>query len=303
MADLSAWLATDEGLAACRSLHIRPEKALSAAAVLAAHADHRTGRNCAVSNAMAAAAAGCSPRTITTVRALLQRSGLAVEMRRGTGSAMTPSHRRRASIWHLVSRRAPVDSSPLCDLPPSRRDRRLSHVGNNSPKGRTRPPSTRSAPPNKPHCSRRLTPRPLHVQRLAAGIAARSLGLDKGHIGRLCEALTLSPLELEAWTARQIIDALNSDMKATNGSWPDRIQNPGGFLLHRLQRLPVRPETTTAVAATAAPEAAAPAAAPLARVPASAEARSQAKAFFAAHRQRVRQKWRDAPTCEQTQSS
>ena len=36
------------------------------------------------------------------------------------------------------------------------------------------------------------------------------------------DALTHSGLDLEAWTPRQLLDALNADMRATGWSWPNR---------------------------------------------------------------------------------
>lgn len=248
--ELSGWLAADEGLTACRSLHVRPEKVLRVAEVLASRADHGTGRNCAVSNATVAAAAGCSPRTITTVRTLLQRSGLAVEIRRGTGSPMTPSSRRRASIWHLISRRQPVDKLAVCDLPPSRRDRRSSLVEDKSPSARHRAAEIKSRPSKRtsPRCGR-SAPRPLAVQRLADELVGNSYGrvpvlhgMYRGHIGAVCDALMAAGIDPSVWSATQIKNALNADMKARHGSWPDQIRRPGAFLASRLQRLPARTE-------------------------------------------------------------
>jgi hypothetical protein len=79
------------------------------------------------------------------------------------------------------------------------------------------------------------------VQLLAAGVIAGSHSLDRGHIGRICDALTESGLDLEAWTAKALLDALSADMKARGWSWPDRVDHPSSFLRSRLQRLPVRP--------------------------------------------------------------
>lgn len=243
---LAAWLASEDGLTACARVNIRPDRVLRAAVVLAAHADHATGRNCAVTNAKAGLAAKCSPRTLTTVRGVLGTSGFAVEVYRGTAA---PGCGRRPSVWHLISRRAPVDNpavdASVCALPPSRRDRRSSPDSSNSPSGRVRASRSKSQstrkpdPPTKP-----CAPRPLHVQLLAAGIVFGSHGLERGHIGRICDALLRSQLDLNAWTAKQLLDALNNDMQARNSSWPDRIDNAAGFLASRLRHLPVRPQGT-----------------------------------------------------------
>lgn len=244
--EVAGWLATDEGLAECARRHIKPERVLRAAMVLAAHADHGSGRNCAVTNATVAAGAGCKERTVTTARSVLSASGLAVEVHRGTGSASTPGYGRRPSIWHLISRPQPIDKpgvgDSVCDLPPSRRDRRVTPVRSQSPNARTRASRPNSHPPHKsPKRGRRFAPRPLHVQLLAAGVVRGSFGLDKGHIGRICDALTDSGLDLSAWTPKTLLAALNADMKARGWDWPNQVQNPRAFLTSRLQLLPVRP--------------------------------------------------------------
>jgi hypothetical protein len=217
----------------------------------------------------------CSPRTVTTVRTVLRDAGLAVEVRRGTGSAMTPQCRRRPSVWHLISRAQPVDNARVCDLPPSLCDRRLSHVGKRSPSVRTRPPSKNSW---KPHGQRRHAPRPLRLQQVAAAVVAGSIGLDAVHPGHICDALLRSGLDLTAWTAPQILAALNADMYETGWSWPNRIERPGAFLASRLRRLPPRPLAVTPAAKPT------PAAENPASPPASAATRAAAIAYFRTHR-------------------
>lgn len=272
--ELQEWADSGAGRSERAAVNLSSAMLLRVAQVLADRADHGSGRNCAVTNAAAARAADCSVRTVRTVRGVLRRAQLAVEVFRGTGSAATPGFRRRASIWHLVSRRTPVDNSRVCRLPPSRRDRRSSLVGTKSPSGRTRPPSR--YPSNKPT----PTPRPLHVQKIAAGVIAGSIGLDKVHTGHICEALTRSGLDLDAWTARQITNALNADMRQRGWTWPERIERPGAFLASRLRLLPQRPLVgRRAAAPITQPEVVA--------TPASAEARAAAKAYFAQHRKKA----------------
>lgn len=98
--DLATWLDTDEGRAAC-ARKVRVQMVLRVAEALAAHADHDTGRHCAVTNAVIAQATGCTPRTVSTVRGIVRDGGFAAEVHRGTGSAATPSTTRRPSVWHL----------------------------------------------------------------------------------------------------------------------------------------------------------------------------------------------------------
>lgn len=249
LAEVAAWLDTAEGRAAC-ARKVRPEMFLRVAEVLAASADHGTGRHCAVTNAVVAEAAGCSARTVSTVRRLLRDDAkLAVEVHRGTGCAAAPSSVRRPSVWHLVSRREPVNNLGVFHLPPTRRVRRFSHLGKKSPSDRTRPP--RKSNPSRT-TTRRSAPRPLHTQKLAAGLVARTVGLDTVHAGQICDALSGSGLDLDAWTSRQINDALNTHMSTTGLSWPDRIENPAGFLAARLRRLPVRPDGAPRGGVTAA---------------------------------------------------
>ncbi len=249
LAELAAWLDIEEGRAAC-ARKVRPEMFLRVAEVLAASADHSTGRHCAVTNAVVAEAAGCSARTVSTVRRLLRDDAkLAVEVHRGTGCAAAPRSVRRPSVWHLVSRREPVDNPAVFHLPPTRRVRRFSHLGKKSPSDRTRPP--RKSNPSKT-TARRSAPRPLRTQKLAAGLVARSIGLDTVHVGQICDVLSGSGLDLDAWTSRQINDALNAHMSTTGLSWPDRIENPAGFLAARLRRLPVRPDGAPRGGVTAA---------------------------------------------------
>jgi hypothetical protein len=276
LAELHVWTGTAAGVGVLARLNVRPALLLRVAEVLAAHADHGTGRHCAVTNAAAARTARCSPRTVTTVRAVLREAGLAIEIRRGTGSAATPRYGRRASVWHLVSRRVPVDKARVCHLPPSRSDRRVTNVGKNSPSGRTRPPTKKSSTRT---ARRRCAPRPLAIQKLAAGVIAGSVGLGQVHPGHICDALMQSGLDVAAWTARQLLEALNADMRSTGWSWPDRVERPGGFLTSRLRRLPAMPPApTTSPPAIDEPNEIEPV------PPASAETRSAAMAYFQAHR-------------------
>lgn len=267
MADLERWAGSETGVAVRSRLHVRIPTLLAVAAALAARADHATGRHCAVTNAAVARAAGCSVRTVTTVRMLLTESGLAVEITRGTGSSAAPSHRCRPSVWHLISARRPVDKTRFCHLPPSRSDRRSSHVLKNSPSVRPSAARARRSRKEQP-------PRPLAVQRIAAEIAAGSVGLDKVHPGHLCEALTRSHLDLQSWTGRQILAAFNADMAARGATWPNAIARPGGFLAHQLKRLPVRPVVPARPPAPVRPEPRTDA------PPASAAARAAAIALF-----------------------
>lgn len=285
--ELETWVQSEAGRNARAAVHVSANMLMRVAGVLADHADHGSGRNCAVTNAVAARVAQCSVRTVRTVRGLLRASELAVEVRRGTGSSCTPTSRRRASVWHLVSRRKAGDNAPICPLPPSRRDRRSTHAGNKSPSTRKRAPRTRSDSNRTRTSARRSAPRPLGVQRLADALVGNEYGrrglcagLHRGHIGHICDALTRSGLDLDAWTAPQITAALNADMRQRGWSWPNRIDRPGAFLASRLRRLPQRPPMVR----PAHPTAPKPDAEVV--VPASAATRAAARAFFQKNRGR-----------------
>lgn len=221
---------------------------LSIATVMAEHADHATGRHVAVTRATIAGRVGCDVRTVTAAWRVLRVSQWGVEAQRGHGSTSTPSIGRRPSVYHLVPRREarPVTRPVVHDfhLPPS------GGVGISSPAGSYSPSERASAPahriPNKPQQKRpwRSTARPLAIQRLAAGLVAITYGLDRAHIGAICDALTAAGIDPDVWSARAVNDKLNADMRARGTTWPDHITNPGAFLASRLRRLSWTPLET-----------------------------------------------------------
>lgn len=224
---------------------------LSIAAVMAEHADHATGRHVAVTRATIASRVGCDVRTVTAAWRVLRTSQWAVEAQRGHGSPGTPSVGRRPSVYHLVPRREPrpVNRSAVHDfhLPPSGGLSLSPPVGRNSPSGRTCAPANNISDPSRHQPRRwRTAPRPLAVQRLSADLVADTHGLDRVHIGTICDALTTAGIDPTVWTARAITAALNADMRTRGWTWPDHITNPGAFLSSRLRRLSwAPPETPT----------------------------------------------------------
>lgn len=242
LADAQLW-ALGDGAAALRG-RMRAQVFLDLCAVAARYADSATGRNMAATAETLAREAGGSERAVSRWRALLAESGMGVLARQGSGGGGRPN---RVPVWHLVSR--PAAAEPRTgDLPPSRRDRRLSRVKNHSPsaQARTKPPST---PPEKSPPRRRRAlqrpPRPLELQRLAATLVARSHGLHRGHIGSVCDAISGAGIDPAAVTAAQIRGALDEDMRETGWSWPDRIERPGAFLRYRLSRVSGRLDALT----------------------------------------------------------
>lgn len=237
---LSKW-AHGSGFAASKeSAAVKMEACtlLAIASVMAEHADHATGRHVAVTRATIAERVGCDVRTVTAAWRLLRTSGWAVEAQRGHGSPGTPRVGRRPSVYHLVPRKV---AQPVhrFHLPHSRRELRVTHVGNDSPSAHT----TRGVEENPSQDRRyRAEPRALAVQRLAAGVVAGSHGLSRGHIGAVCDAITAAGINPGTWSAPAILAALNTDMKTRGWSWPDRVDRPGAFLASRLRRLEWRPE-------------------------------------------------------------
>lgn len=248
--DVAAWAASSTGQRTLRRAHLTQRLFTRVSAALARFADGTSGRHCAVTNSRVALTAGCSARSVTTVRAVLAEAAFAVEVRRGTGSATTPVHQRRPSVWHLTSRRTPVDRPAFCDLPRSRREAGSAPLGSTQPGEALRAAPGDSSNPKRRRSGRHspASPRPLHTQRLAGWLAstAAGLGARSGHhvVGQLCDALQTSHLELDAWTGPQLVSALNDDMKRRGITWPDEITHPGAFLAHRLRHLPARPPTS-----------------------------------------------------------
>ncbi|MCX2715830.1 MULTISPECIES: rep protein [Mycolicibacterium] len=229
-------------LCAAERVSITAVTLLSIAAVMAEHADHATGRHVAVTRATIASRVGCDVRTVTAAWRVLRLSQWAVEAQRGHGSPGTPSIGRRPSVYHLVPRREPrpVNRPVVHDfhLPPSGGLSLSPPVGSNSPSERASAPANKiSDPKNRPAHRRRITPRPLAVQRLAAALVAGTHGLNRVHIGTICDALTTAGIDPTVWTARAITEALNADMRTRGWTWPDDIANPGAFLSSRLRRL------------------------------------------------------------------
>ncbi|OHU47163.1 hypothetical protein BKG82_26260 [Mycobacteroides chelonae] len=233
------WVLTEHFRRACASVQVSIAGAtvLAIAAAWAKSADHATGRNAAVTRAWIAAAVGCNPKTITRAWKVLEAAGFAVEIYHGHGSAETPGHGKRPSIWHLVSRtadaREDVENVPL---PPIGGCSSESPVGTYSPSKRERSPE-KNISPRKTGRRLRATPRPLAVQRLAAQFVARSRGLGHVHIGAICDAITDSGIDPAIWDAERLQEALEADMRKMGWHWPDEITNPAGFLRARLRRI------------------------------------------------------------------
>lgn len=218
---------------------------MSIAVVMAAHADHLTGRNMAATRGTIAKLVGCSSRTVTTAWRVLGETGWAVEASRGHGGPGVPGIGWRASVWHLLPRRRETSASvEFFHLPTPLGVGSFSPAGKNSPSARSGARRPDQAQKPKRRYRARSEPRPLALQRLADELVGNTFGrrgllrgLHHGHIGAICDAITAAGIDPEAWTGVQIKAALEADMRQSGWSWPDRIERPGGFLLSRLRRL------------------------------------------------------------------
>lgn len=242
LADVAVWVDTAAGREACKREHVTADLFARVAAACASFADSATGRHCAATNTKIAQLARCCARSVTTVRKILSEAGFAVEVYRGSGSRNTPTAGRRASVWHFLSRRQPVDNSPLCALPsPLDKDPSL-QLGSNSPREPQSVSPRRKSTKPRPSASQH----PRQVRNIASWMAGHFVGLTKSRpgqhvVGQLCIALSNSHLEMDLWTGPLLRDALDQQMKSAGGTWPNQIHSPGAFLAQRLRKLPARP--------------------------------------------------------------
>ena len=107
-------------------------------------------------------------------------------------------------MYHLVPRREarPVTRPVVHDfhLPPSGGVGLSSPVGSYSPSERASAPAKRICDKTRQTRPWRRTARPLAVQRLAAGLVAITHGLDRAHIGAICDALTATGIDPDVAT-------------------------------------------------------------------------------------------------------
>lgn len=296
---------------------------LAIAAVMAEHADHATGRHVAITRATIAERIGCHPNTVSTAWAVLRASGWAVEAQRGHGSPGTPSVGRRPSVYHLVPHRpapcVPASTQPgelrgiepltspvatngrpaaveNCDLPPSGGVCFLPPVGSYSPSAQSR---AKNSPSKRKSRRWRAEPRPLGLQRLAAQVLVRCPVLRGGHAGAICDVLATAGVDPAVWTARDVQDELEAEMRRTGGTWPDQVANPGAFLASRLRRLGSfagrQPARAASPPRTSAPESAEPPR-PVGAV--TGTGRAEAFAELAAARRRAQQRRTAAAAAE-----
>ena len=242
------FLLTDEGRRRCRSLGIAPATVRAIARACAAFADSKTGRGVSASNQTLGAWAAAKARrarpwkrdVVSKARKCLSAAGLAVEVARGR--YLTAEERlaasvhhdgvqiRAASVWALVlPRRWAVKSylprrGPTGSKPPRR------YTSPKRARTRAKAPSGRSLTDKGPSRTRAA-----HV--VTAQLVAEARSLDTGrHLGALVDVVA-DLVHCDRWTGRDLVTVLNEDARNTPRDWPSTIQNPAGFLRHRLIRI------------------------------------------------------------------
>ncbi|GAA1858879.1 hypothetical protein [Myceligenerans crystallogenes] len=204
--------------------------------MLAEVADGATGRGVQVSVRTIASRTGHSRGTVFRRLADARRAGLLVDVARGRHTYR--GERARASLEvgrrvHRVATTRALTHRPdvVVETPPT-----PSGVGSSLPSvGLTKR-------------ARRARPRPIAVQRLAAGLVARRgmAWADGGrHIGALCGVLESVLPDAGAWTSQDVLGALEGRVRARGGVELGRdARDRLGYLRHAL---------TEAVAAGAVP--------------------------------------------------
>jgi hypothetical protein len=256
-----AVLTTEAGRTACHRHRIAADKVLATAVCMARSADN-TGGGVTKAIRTIAGESGLSTTAVERSRRVLRDLDLAYECARGRKLRTEEFHAARAhhggyqsraaSTWACTSPayaveldaaarprtrvRSPKVRQSIARQQRRRRDglspttpvRELSPDRENSPtRARVRPTTT----PKHPH------PKPLHLQRAAADIAANCVGLGAGHVGRLCSVIDRAGIDTTRWTGRDIRTQLNRDSRDNGWVWPSALRSPAGFLAHRLSKL------------------------------------------------------------------
>lgn len=241
-------LGCSPGRQMCRARHLSPRTALFVARACARFADASTGRGVTASNRtlgrVAAELAGrarpFSHDVVSNARAVLAALGLAVEV--AQGRYLTAEERflaavhhdgvqfRAASTWSLITPRRWYTKSYLP---------RRGSTGSKTPRRNNSPTHARkraTAPSGRSQRHKgRNRPRAAHI--VTAQLIAQAPSLDTGrHLGALVDVVA-ELVDCHRWTGRDLIAILNQDARDHPRDWPSTIQNPPGFLRHRLSRL------------------------------------------------------------------
>lgn len=241
-------LGCPRGQQLCRQRKLSPRTALFVARACARFADTGTGRGVTASNEtigrVAAELAGRAKPfchdVVSNTRAVLAALELAVEV--AQGRYLTVQERflaavhhdgvqlRAASTWALTSPRRWYSKSYLP---------RSGTTGSKTPRSRYSPTHARKraqAPFGRSQREKgRDRPREAHI--VTAQLVAKAPSLDTGrHLGSLVDVIA-ELVDCDRWTGSDLVAVLNQDARENPRDWPARIQNPAGFLRHRLSRL------------------------------------------------------------------
>ncbi|MDR6692539.1 hypothetical protein J2X55_003484 [Microbacterium sp. 1154] len=175
---------------------------------------------------------GMSGKTVQRARHLLEALGLAVTV--AEGRYLTTAEREQAHAKHgghqlrAASTRAltlphgytpPAGSDCTAvenvQLPTRRGVKKIPYVEKRSPR-RAHPRTRKEAASRRPAMthswqkSAPSRPRPIDIQRLAAGLCGRMSWLDRAtsHVGKLCDVLDAHGLSGCGWTAASLLDAI-----------------------------------------------------------------------------------------------
>ena len=137
---------------------------------------------------------------------------------------------RAASTWALTTPRRWYTKSYLPRRGPTGSKTPRRHCSPTRARKRASAPSGRSQ-----GLQERERPRQAHI--VTAQLVAAATSLDNGqHLGALVDVVA-EMVDCDRWTGRDLVAVLNQDARENPRDWPSTIQNPAGFLRHRLSRL------------------------------------------------------------------
>ena len=248
LAGTAAELACIRGRQLCRKWRVSARTALLVARACARLAEGDTGRRVTASNeTIGRIAAGLADRSrpfchdvVSNARAVLAELELAVEVARGRYLTVDERFQaavhhdgvqiRAASTWALTTPRRWYTKSYLPRRGPT---------GSFTPRRKCSPTHARkraTAPSGRAQrLNERERPRQAHI--VTAQLVAAAKSLDNGrHLGSLVDVVA-ELVDCDRWTGRDLVAVLNQDARENPRDWPSTIQNPAGFLRHRLSRL------------------------------------------------------------------
>lgn len=262
------------GTELCKKNTISTEAAFAVAVTHASLAEGKTGRGVTASRERIAIRAGVSVTVVKRARRVLGALGMAVEQERGRYLTKLESmaaeahhgHRqfRAASVWALISPRAAVTTitAPFKrpKMPSRATLRGPAHRAGAAPRTSPHPsgrgplspsggfvlpslvlkfsPTHAQARAGKPKNTQRTTPRPIELQRTAAQLISHIPALKTaGHVGRICDVLANTDIDVTRWTGRDIARELTADTQTRGWIWPTQLTRPTAFLRWRLAQI------------------------------------------------------------------